>query len=59
LEEKASIIERMVKRFKPAPSPSLALPWTFRKAWKNRYESLAEKQLDEMEAVMPLIEILK
>jgi len=34
LEEKAAIIERMVKRFKPAPSPSLALPWTFRKAWK-------------------------
>jgi len=59
LEEKASIIKRMVKRFKPAPSPSLALPWTFRKAWKNKYESLAEKQLDEMEAVMPLIEILK
>ncbi|KAG7552285.1 Retrotransposon gag domain [Arabidopsis thaliana x Arabidopsis arenosa] len=59
LEEKAAIIEKMVKRFKPTPSPSLALPWTFRKAWKDRYESLAEKQLDEMEAVMPLIEVLK
>ncbi|KAG7588732.1 Retrotransposon gag domain [Arabidopsis suecica] len=59
LEEKAAIIERMVKRFKPTPSPSLALPWKFRKTWKNRYESLAEKQLDEMEAVMPLIEVLK
>jgi len=59
LEEKAAIIERMVKRFKPAPSPSLALPWTFRKAWKSRYESRAEKQLDEMEAVMPLVEVLK
>ncbi|KAG7556992.1 Retrotransposon gag domain [Arabidopsis suecica] len=59
LEEKAAIIERMVKRFKPTPSPSLSLPWTFRKAWKDRYESLAEKQLDEMEAVIPLIEVLK
>ena len=59
LEEKAAIIERMVKRLKPDPSPSLALPWTFRKAWKSRYESLAEKQLDEMEAVMPLVEVLK
>ncbi|KAG7528836.1 hypothetical protein ISN45_Un110g000010, partial [Arabidopsis thaliana x Arabidopsis arenosa] len=59
LEEKAAIIERMVKRFKPAPSPSLALPWTLRKAWKSRYESLAEKQLDEMEVVMPLVEVLK
>ncbi|KAG7594047.1 Retrotransposon gag domain [Arabidopsis thaliana x Arabidopsis arenosa] len=59
LEEKAAIIERMVKRFKPSPSPSLALPWTFRKTWKDKYESLAEKQIDEMEAVMPLIEVLK
>ena len=59
MEEKAAIIERMIKQFKPAPSPSLALPWTFRKAWKSRYESLAEKQLDEMEAVMPLVEVLK
>ncbi|KAG7552349.1 Retrotransposon gag domain [Arabidopsis thaliana x Arabidopsis arenosa] len=59
LEEKAAIIERMVKRFKPSPSPSLALPWTFRKTWKDNYGSLAEKQLDEMEAVMPLIEVLK
>ncbi|KAG7564162.1 hypothetical protein ISN44_As10g009280 [Arabidopsis suecica] len=59
LEEKAAIIERMVKRFKPTPSPSLALSWTFRKTWKDRYESLAEKQIDEMEAVMPLIEVLK
>ncbi|KAG7578930.1 Retrotransposon gag domain [Arabidopsis thaliana x Arabidopsis arenosa] len=59
LEEKAAIIERMVKRFKPSPSPSLSLPWTFRKTWKDKYESLAEKQIDEMEAVMPLIEVLK
>jgi len=43
LEEKAAIIERMIKQFKPAPSPSLALPWTFKKAWKSIYESLAEK----------------
>ncbi|KAG7648602.1 Retrotransposon gag domain [Arabidopsis thaliana x Arabidopsis arenosa] len=42
----------------PAPSPSRALPWKFRKAWIERYNSLAEKQLDEMEAVMPLIELL-
>ncbi|KAG7559359.1 Retrotransposon gag domain [Arabidopsis thaliana x Arabidopsis arenosa] len=59
LEEKAAIIERMVKRFKPSPSHSLALPRTFRKTWKDKYESLAEKQIDEMEAVMPLIEVLK
>ncbi|KAG7594036.1 Retrotransposon gag domain [Arabidopsis thaliana x Arabidopsis arenosa] len=59
LEEKAAIIKRMVKRFKPSPSPSLALPWTFRKTWKDKYESLAEKHIDEMEAVMPLIEVLK
>jgi len=31
-EEKAAIIERMVKRFKPTQLPSRALPWTFRKA---------------------------
>ena len=31
----------------------------FRKAWKNRYESLEEKQLDAMEAMMPLVEVLK
>jgi len=31
-EEKAAIIERMVKRFKPTPLPSRALPWKFRKA---------------------------
>jgi len=49
----------MVKRFKPAPSPSLALPWTFWKPWKSRYESLVEKQLDAMEAVMPYVEVLK
>ena len=59
LDEKAAIIERMVKRFKPAPLPSRALPWKFRKVWIERYNSLAEKQLDEMEAVMPLIEVLK
>ncbi|MBO0165713.1 hypothetical protein J0692_26320, partial [Vibrio alginolyticus] len=58
LDEKAAIIERMVKRFKPAPLPSRALPWKFRKAWIERYNSLAERQLDEMEAVMPLIEVL-
>ncbi|KAG7564180.1 Retrotransposon gag domain [Arabidopsis suecica] len=59
LKEKAAIIERMVKRFKSTPSPSLALPWKFRETWKENYGSLAEKQLDEMEAVMPLIEVLK
>jgi len=48
----------MVKRFKPAPLPSRAFPWKFRKAWIERYNSVAEKQLDEMEAVMPLIEVL-
>jgi len=58
LNEKAAIIERMVKRFKPAPLPSRALPWKFRKAWIERYNSLAENQLDEMEAVMALIEVL-
>ena len=58
LDEKAAIIERMVKRFKPAPLPSRALPWKFRKAWIERYSSLAKKQLDEMEVVMPLIQVL-
>ncbi|OAO89053.1 hypothetical protein AXX17_ATUG05040 [Arabidopsis thaliana] len=53
-EEKAAIIERMVKRFKPTPLPSCTLPWTFRKAWMERYKSVAAKQLDEIEAVMPL-----
>ena len=48
----------MVKRFKPAPLPSRALPWKFRKTWIERYNSLAEKQLDEMEAVTPLMEVL-
>ncbi|AAF67372.1 Hypothetical protein T15F17.d [Arabidopsis thaliana] len=57
-EEKAAIIERMVKRFKPTPLPSRALPWTFRKAWMERYKSVAAKQLDEIEAVMPLMEVL-
>ncbi|KAG7619715.1 hypothetical protein ISN44_As04g006720 [Arabidopsis suecica] len=57
-EEKAAIIERMVKRFKPTPLPSRALPWTFRKAWMERYKSIAAKQLDEIEAVMPLMEVL-
>ncbi|CAB77864.1 putative athila-like protein [Arabidopsis thaliana] len=57
-EEKAAIIERMVKRFKPTPLPSRALPWTFRKAWIERYKSVAAKQLDEIEAVMPLMEVL-
>ncbi|KAG7530155.1 Retrotransposon gag domain [Arabidopsis suecica] len=58
LDEKAAIIERMVKRFKPAPLPSRALPWKFRKAWIEKYNSLVEKQLDEMEEVMPLTEVL-
>jgi len=58
LDEKAAIIERMVERFKPAPLPSRALLWKFRKVWIERYKSLAEKQLDEMEVVMPLIEVL-
>ncbi|KAG7615211.1 Retrotransposon gag domain [Arabidopsis thaliana x Arabidopsis arenosa] len=57
-EEKAAIIERMVIRFKPTPLPSRALPWTFRKAWMERYKSVAAKQLDEIEAVMPLMEVL-
>jgi len=57
-EEKAAIIERMVKRFKPTPLPSRALPWTFRKAWMERYKSVAEKQLNEIEVVMPLMEVL-
>ena len=57
-EEKVAIIERMVKRFKPTPLPSRALPWTFRKAWMERYKSVAAKQLDEIEAVMPLMEVL-
>ncbi|CAB81142.1 AT4g08050 [Arabidopsis thaliana] len=57
-EEKAAIIERMVKRFKPTPLPLRALPWTFRKAWMERYKSVAAKQLDEIEAVMPLMEVL-
>ncbi|KAG7530189.1 hypothetical protein ISN45_Un50g000010 [Arabidopsis thaliana x Arabidopsis arenosa] len=57
-EEKAAIIEKMVKRFKPTPLPSRALPWTFRKAWMERYKSIAAKQLDEIEAVMPLMEVL-
>ncbi|KAG7529629.1 hypothetical protein ISN44_Un131g000170 [Arabidopsis suecica] len=57
-EEKAAIIERMVKRFKPTPLPSRALPWTFRKAWMERYKSAAAKQLDEIETVMPLMEVL-
>ncbi|KAG7529396.1 Retrotransposon gag domain [Arabidopsis suecica] len=57
-EEKAAIIERMVKRFKPTPLPSSALPWTFRKAWMEKYKSVASKQLDEIEAMMPLIEVL-
>ncbi|KAG7603835.1 hypothetical protein ISN45_At05g028490 [Arabidopsis thaliana x Arabidopsis arenosa] len=54
----AAIIERMVKRFKPTSLPSRALPWTFRKAWMERYKSIAAKQLDEIEAVMPLMEVL-
>ncbi|KAG7530318.1 Retrotransposon gag domain [Arabidopsis suecica] len=57
-EEKAAIIERMVKRFKPTSLPSRALLWTFRKAWMERYKSVAAKQLDEIEAVMPLMEVL-
>ena len=57
-EEKAAIIERMVKRFKPTPLPSRALPWTFRKAWMEKYKSVAAKQLDEIEVVMPLMEVL-
>ena len=57
-EEKATIIERMVKRFKPTPLPSRALPWKFKKAWMERYKSVSEKQLDEIEAVMPLMEVL-
>jgi len=48
----------MVKRLKPTPLPSCALLWKFRKAWIERYNSLVEKQLDEMEAVIPLIEVL-
>jgi len=48
----------MVKRFKPTPLPSRALPWTFMKAWIERYKSVAAKQLDEIEAVMPLMEVL-
>jgi len=55
-EEKAAIIDRMVKRFKPTPLPSRALPWTIRKTWMER--SVAAKQLDEIEAVMPLMEVL-
>ncbi|AAC13581.1 similar to Arabidopsis thaliana retrotransposon Athila (GB:X81801) [Arabidopsis thaliana] len=57
-EEKAATIKRIVKRFKPTPLPSRALPWTFRKAWMERYKSAATKQLDEIEAVMPLMEVL-
>ncbi|KAG7564259.1 hypothetical protein ISN44_As10g010290 [Arabidopsis suecica] len=53
------MIKRMVKRFKPTPLPPLALPGKFRKAWKEKYESLVEKQLDGIEAVMPLTEVLK
>ena len=47
-----------MKRFKPTPLPSRALPWTFRKAWMERYKSVAAKQLDEIEAVLPLMEVL-
>ncbi|KAG7556837.1 Retrotransposon gag domain [Arabidopsis suecica] len=42
-----------------SPLPPLALPGKFRKAWKEKYESLVEKQLDGIEAVMPLTEVLK
>jgi len=57
-EEKAAIIERMVKRLKPTSLPSRALPWKFRKAWMERYKSVAAKQLDGIKAVMPLMEVL-
>jgi len=48
----------MVKRFKPTPLPSRALPWTFRKSWMERYKSVVAKQQDEIEAVMPLMEVI-
>jgi len=57
-EEKSAIIERMVKRFKHTSLPSRAFPWTFKKAWMERYKSVAAKQVDKIEEVMPLMEIL-
>ncbi|KAG7564257.1 hypothetical protein ISN44_As10g010270 [Arabidopsis suecica] len=59
VEDRVAMIKRMVKRFKPTPLPPLAFPGKFRKAWKEKYESLVEKQLDGIEAVMPLTEVLK
>ncbi|KAG7556962.1 Retrotransposon gag domain [Arabidopsis suecica] len=59
VEDRVAMIKRMVKRFKPTPLPTLILPGKFRKAWKEKYEFLVEKQLDGIEAVMPLTEVLK
>ncbi|KAG7552313.1 hypothetical protein ISN45_Aa06g029150 [Arabidopsis thaliana x Arabidopsis arenosa] len=59
VEDRVAMIKRMVKRFKPTPLPPLVLPGKFRKAWKEKYESLAEKQLDGIEAVMPLTKVLE
>ncbi|KAG7588658.1 hypothetical protein ISN44_As07g009770 [Arabidopsis suecica] len=59
VEDRVAMIKRMVKRFKPTPLPPLVLPGKFKKAWKEKYESLVEKQLDGIEAVMPLTEVLK